>query len=422
MSICPSGNLTYRCLTLSIIVLALVLMTGIPNSAKAQDLLVAVGDTSGSAGELNSVITTYLTNYEDEIVAIEMWIYLEREEIMYFQTEDVVTVDTTWWKCLEWDGETCIDYVSASPIPTYWICLANDTIEPFGCIDSIRVQEGEPYEWMIPVDTSFSVINIDTVTIGAIDTVGTLLGGWEKVTTRSFIANDDSSKFYDVKIIAQANANWGDGVNTPGIPAGQQGGVLFRLLADIENIDDTVTERSVGVNIYANPADNFVFTRPNGTVIGLAYNQFIDSNFYRCDAWDYGVSPPECYSWTRVSTLPWDSVVVFPDSQAYIDTMVIDTITWLPSGQVEITNGELTVLLFEGVCGNTSGDIDGLVDLADITRLIGSVYLGGPEADPPCLGNTNCDSEGLLDLADITKLIDHVYVSKAPLCPDCCTY
>ena len=222
--------------------------------------------------------------------------------------------------------------------------------------------------------------------------------------------NNESPKFYDVKIIAQANANWGDGINTPGIPAGQVGGVLFRMLTDIEDIDDTVTERSVNLNTLSNPADNFVFTRADGTVIGVTYHHFLDSIFYRCDSWDNDVTPPECYSWTRVSMPPWDSVAVFPDSQAYIDTTT----------QVELIHGKMTVLIC-GICGNTSGDIGELIDLADITQLISSVYMAGPEADPPCLGNINCDIQGLIDLADITRLIDNVYVSKIPLCTNCCT-
>ena len=420
MSIWSSGNRSNRCLTISILILALVFWAGTPDTAKAQILIVAVGDTIGSPGETNSVITTYMTNWEDEIIAIEMWLQLEREEIMFFQTEEVVTVDTTWWKCIEYSGETCIDAVSASPVVTYWICL--DTNDVGDCIDSIQVQEGEPYEWSLPVDTTYSVINIDTVTIGAIDTAGTLLAGWEYVITRSFRSNDDSTKFYDVKIIARANANFSDGVNTPGIPAGQSGGILFRLLADIEDIDDTVTNRSVKVNILSMPPDNFVFTKPPATVVGLAYHQFLDSNYYRCDEWDTSVVPWECWSWTKVSGLPWDSIAIYPDSQAYLDTMVIDTITWQPVGQVELTHGQMTVLLFEGVCGNVSGDVEKKINLADITRLISAVYLHGTHADPKCLGNANCDVEGKINLADITRLIDYVYLSKTALCPECCDY
>lgn len=424
MSICSSGNLTYRCLTLSIIILALVFMAGTPNTAEAQILVVAVGDTVGSPGETNSVITTYLTNWEDEIIAIEIWLYLEPKDIMFFQTEESVVVDTTWWKCIEYDGETCIDAVSASPVPTYWICLEAD---PQGdCIDSIRVQENDPWEWSHPVDTTYSVITTDTVTIGAIDTVGTLLGGWEQVTTRSNMTTGDTTKFYDVKIIAQANANFSDGVTTPGIPAGQNGGVLFRLLADIEDIDDTVTNRSASINIFSRPPDNFVFTRPNGTMIGMAYHQILDSNFYVCDSWDTSVNPPECFSWSRVTTcsggigVGCDSIAVYPDSQIYLDTMVIDTVTWQPTGQVELTHGQLTVLLFTGVCGNVNGDLDERINLADITRLISAVYLGGTHADPKCLGNTNCDIDDKVNLADITRLIDNVYLSKTALCSECC--
>lgn len=426
MSFCSSGSLSrQRIFVLPFILIAVVLFSGQFELAHAQILELAISDTSGSPGATNSVVTTYLTNYDDEIVAIQMWLYFQNHDLGYFQTEELVTVDTTWWKCTQYSGQTCIAAVSASPVPTYWVCL--DTNATGDCIDSIRVQETDPWEWMIPVDTTYSVINIDTVTIGAIDTVGTLLAGWEQVYTRSFQSNIDSTKFYDVKIVAQANANWADGHNTPGIPAGQIGGVLFRLLADIESIDDTVSNRTVGINVFSSPPDNFIFTRPNGTAVGLAYHQYLDSNFYMCDSWDNSVTPPECFNYSRTSSCPGgpegcDSIAIFPDSQAYIDTMVIDTITWLPTGQVEIHHGSLHVDLFAGVCGNIDGDTLEKINLADITRLISAVYLGGLHADPKCLGNVNCSADAKINLADITSLIDHVYLSKNPLCPECCAY
>ena len=65
-----------------------------------------------------------------------------------------------------------------------------------------------------------------------------------------------------------------------------------------------------------------------------------------------------------------------------------------------------------GLTGNTDCDESGLLDLADITRLIDNVYISKVELC--CLenGNINGDMGGLINLADITRLIDHIYISK----------
>jgi hypothetical protein len=65
------------------------------------------------------------------------------------------------------------------------------------------------------------------------------------------------------------------------------------------------------------------------------------------------------------------------------------------------------------LCGDLTND--GRVTLADITLLIGHVYLGGPPPVPLVAGNVDASADGKITLSDVTTLIDHVYISHNPL-------
>jgi hypothetical protein len=66
-----------------------------------------------------------------------------------------------------------------------------------------------------------------------------------------------------------------------------------------------------------------------------------------------------------------------------------------------------------GLTGNTDCDLEGLRDLADVTRLIDRIYLSMTNSPLCCEenGNTDGDPEGNLNLVDITRLIDLIFVS-----------
>jgi hypothetical protein len=67
-----------------------------------------------------------------------------------------------------------------------------------------------------------------------------------------------------------------------------------------------------------------------------------------------------------------------------------------------------------GESGNIDFDIDGKINLADITRLIDNVYLSKEELSCLANGNIDGDENSDINLADITRLIDRVYVSHQP--------
>ena len=125
----------------------------------------------------------------------------------------------------------------------------------------------------------------------------------------------------------------------------------------------------------------------------------------------------------------------YPDT-AQARTIIIDTTTLYLSDSMIIRSnvftdtiwGEPFIPQFQSaeltlnVCcldftGNTNCDIEGNVDLADITTLIDRVYLTKTPLCCEAAGNVDGDIEQLLDLADIVALIDHVYISKEPTAP-----
>jgi len=59
---------------------------------------------------------------------------------------------------------------------------------------------------------------------------------------------------------------------------------------------------------------------------------------------------------------------------------------------------------------------DGIVNVADVVRIVNYLYKNGEEPDPVGSGDASCD--GIVDLADIVWLITYLYKSgPAPCCP-----
>jgi len=62
-----------------------------------------------------------------------------------------------------------------------------------------------------------------------------------------------------------------------------------------------------------------------------------------------------------------------------------------------------------GITGNIGNDIDGNIDIADLTFLVDHLFISFPELD--CPGKGNIDGDGGIDIADLTALIDHLFIS-----------
>jgi len=359
-----SRSIVTRFCTFSLLIL-LSMVFLIPADTQAVPAIrLSVGDTTGNPGQNNSVITVYLTNTFDEISAFEVWVQLSNPDILEFQTDLDTVVDTTFWECTGYIGDSCTD--------------------------SISVTETDPW-WRFHIDTVIA-------DVGNIDTTGSLIGGWQLAITRSFSGGSD------VKVIAAADDPQVPGA-APNISV-QGGGVLFRLLGDIKDIPDTATNRTV--SIIPQPfLDNFNFSRPDGTSIGIITESVPDTNCFECISW----VPPDsvvCLGWQKVNC-----GICEPDCDStnivMIDHGVLDT------SAVYLIPGALTVNQPPPyICGDL--DDNGIIDITDLSILIDNQFLTlTPLLPPPERGDVDC-SGGTVDITDLQVLIDNQFLSLAPLC------
>ncbi|UCD17633.1 MAG: hypothetical protein JSV44_01665 [Candidatus Zixiibacteriota bacterium] len=375
--------------------------------AQFYDLEVLVGDTSGLSGQQNSVISIYMRNYEDTVAAFELWLILDNPDILEFQTNMDTIVAVTYWACTEWDGADCTTYVAASD---YWVCTEYDGDE---CIDSVYAlgyYECLEYDESTPPNCIDSIFHygydstgIDTIEAytGNLDTVGTLVGGWELVESRSL-----SGYGNDIKITAATEAPPISPPFVPGVGYPQYGDIpLIKILGDIREIPDTDTLRTVKIKIQSSSLNHFSFSDENGDAIGINTEEVEDTLWWECTAW---ADPPEntvCISWKRIASGPSDSFEIDTILVGHLDTSV-----------VFLKDGSLTVEL--GVCGDANGDTD--INLLDILYLISDIYSTGPDPVNPMMAD--CDCDGLpganINLLDILYLIAFIYFD--PPGPDPC--
>lgn len=374
--------------------------------AQFYDLQVLVGDTMGLPGTQNSVISVFMRNDYDIVSAFELWMVLETPDIMEFQTKLDTLVVSTYYACTEYDGADCTTYVVASD---YWVCtewtgeVCTDSAYLLGYYECLA-DTGESH---ICIDSTFHAgfdsTGIDTVAAysGNLDTAGTLVSGWELVTSRSL-----GGQGLDIKITASADAPPGNPPHPPGIDP-QTGQIpLIKILGDIKNVPFDEEDREVKIMIQSASLNHFSFSDDNGDAIGIWTEELEDTLWWECETW---ADPPDntvCARWKRVSEGPSDSFE--------LDTLLIGH---LDTSLVYLKDGSMTALI--GQCGDA--DNDGNVNLSDILFLITNVYLEGPDPLNPLLADVNCDGlPGVnINLSDILWLISFLYV-EPPGDDPCC--
>ena len=337
----------------SLFILALIFVAPAANS-QVPDLLVEVADTSAGAGELNTVISIFMSNYVDTVAGFNLWLQLDRPDIIIFQNDTMTVVDTIW---------ECTSYNQDSTV----------------CLDSV-ISEINPY----------------LATIGNFDTSGTIISGWQYVDVRSL-----SGAGYDLNIVALADDPFKPGAS-PNI-APQTDGLLIKLLADVYNIPDTMSDRTVNVLIQSDFIDHFGFSRPNGTSIGISTIQVEDTSYYRCTQW----AGATCLQWQKVSLPPYDSTSVDTVDQAYLDTT-----------KVILIDGSLRVKP-PYVCGDVNASEPTTIDIADLVYLVAFMFKGGPAPIPYESGNVNCTNPPEIDISDVVYLVGFMFKGGPAPCASC---
>ena len=324
--------------------LVVVVLLATPAFAQMPDLTLDVGDTSAYPGDTQVAIEVYLSNYYDSVAGYNFWVMLDRPDIAVFTTEFISYIDTTHWVCNQWSGEVCLDSTLVGP-GNEWDFYHVDTTEIYS---------------------------------GGIDSSGTLTAGWETMDSRSL-----GGQATDLNIVAIADQPGPP--TTPGIGPQQDGG-LIKLLMDVYDIPDTMTDRTVNIMVQTAMADHFCFSTPEGQCIGLVQDSIVDSTFFRCLQWVEDV----CLYWDVVSSPPYDSVFV-------------ETVT-VPAWNVEVYNGSLTI--FEPFLRGDFND-DGSVDIADLVFIVDWMFGGGPGAIP--LARFDCDGDGEIDISDLVCWVGYFF-------------
>ncbi len=222
------------------------------------------------------------------------------------------------------------------------------------------------------------------------DTSGTLTSGWELI-----LVNHIGGTPYNIKIVGVAN--WPPPPTTPGISPQQNGLPLIKLIADIDAVPDTTTNRSVDILIARSNLSEFAFSDPMGQVIGTVQDSVLDTAFYACLEW-VGDS---CLEWELVN--PWephDSTYIFWHQISVLDTLRV----FVNDGSLTVTGGY--------VCGNIDNDAGGAIDISDLIYLVDWMFSGGQE--PPVLMAADCDGDGENDISDLVWLANYMFTGGSP--------
>ncbi len=190
-----------------------------------------------------------------------------------------------------------------------------------------------------------------------VDTGGSLTGAWNGVA-----ANSLGGYFTDLFATA---ALFPDPGSPPPYISPQEGGRLFDLIVDVDNIPDTMSDRTVNLMIQNSFLERFCFARPDGSSIGVIMEERLDTNYYRCTHWE----GDSCLDWIQVSGPPFDSLETETHVYGVLDTSI-----------VHVVPGALTVLPPVLLWGDANDDQS--VDIADIVYLVNYMFQGGPGPVP----------------------------------------
>lgn len=338
--------------------------------------LIKVADTTAPDAQLNTIINVFMQNYfgpgtGDTIAGFKIYLQLDNPDIMKFQGDSGIAVDTTYWKCNSYSGPTCVD--STLTIPSD--------------------------------DWDFFNVDTSNILIGNFQTAGTLISSWQYVTSRSLAGNGS-----DILLIGIADDPFVSGVPAPIYPQ-TSNTPLIKLLADVNHVPDSLTgdDRKTNIVIQTDFVNNFGLSKPNGKAIGIAYQQYVDSNYYVCNQWAGSV----CVGgWTPTSTPPYDSIAVVPDSFPYVDLT-----------QIVLDNGSVTVdPPPQYICGDANGN--GVINVVDLNYLVAYFFLGGaPPPDPIARANVNCSEPtppGLgVNVVDLNYLVAYFFLGGQAPCAAC---
>ncbi len=170
----------------------------------------------------------------------------------------------------------------------------------------------------------------------------------------------------------------------------QEGGLLINMIADVNDIPDTLTDSTVHILVMTQFSQHFCFSNPQGECIGRPmYDIVCDTTYLRCLSWAW----EWCMEWEVVTEPPFDSVHVQCDS------------TVINPDAIVVIDGSLTVV------PTLVGDIDGSgslpMNIADLVYLVDWIFAGG--SPPICPQSADCDGDSTVDIADLVCWVEWMF-------------
>lgn len=227
-----------------------------------------------------------------------------------------------------------------------------------------------------------------------IDTVGTLISGWETILTSWWEPNG-----YILKVVCLCTAI--GPFEQCSFPPSAEEALLMNLLVTMDSDPPLLGDPYCQVFINPMP-EQFNFSDPWGSVVALSYQDAIDTSYYVCTSWD----GPDCLSWQQVVSPPADSIFVDTTSRPFYDfgnTIILDDGSFIFGSEV---------------CGDIDGTFDSIVDVADLTRMINYLFVTFEPLLLPEYGNVDQSPNGDIDIGDLSEVINFLFIDFQPLsCP-----
>ena len=367
-----------------------LLLVILSTSAFAQlpEIEISVTDTFVCPSDTIVVLNLTFANYIDTVAGFNVWLQLDRPDIMLFGTDPDTVIDTTLWFCESWDGPDCVDSLLVTDDTLYFQCNEWDA-EFENCLDSTLIPldsilyGGWDYDFFH--EAVWDWVNIDTLEqqVGTFDISGTLIEDWDWVDARSI-----SGYGTDLNVVGIADL---PGEPHPDGIFPQPGGTLIRMPMEIigGNPGDTVL-----VLIQDDFLSHCCFYRPDGSCIdSFYYEEVVDTSCYVCLQWVGEI----CLNWKRVSVPPPEGC----DSIA----IGLDTIIVFDSSIVVVNDGMVVIL--DPVLGDINSDGSD-INIADLVYLVTYMFNGGPP--PLCRESTDCDGNGVgPDIADLVCWVNWMF-------------
>lgn len=222
---------------------------------------------------------------------------------------------------------------------------------------------------------------------GVVETAGTVIDGWS-VGTNSLGGN-----YLDLLITAFAPIPF----TTHSIPPNPGQAILIKPLLEVFVLPDTMIDRTALVHLNDEFLNNFSFSDPSGSSIGIITVSVIDTSWFVCNAW----SGPDCLDWEQVFGPPADSTD--------IDTILVGL---LDTSAVHVTDGSVSLAPLY-MCGDI--DTNGDFDIIDLIYLVDFLFRDGPAVT--YWQSADCDGGGDLSVLDIICIACYLFQGcPEPVC------